>query len=83
VPLSEDVILSLVWKNKAVHLNCGKSLVSPIGLQFPLCDREKTIEFLKDTISSHLKESSGDRKQHPLPVLAATPDIGKVVNNFM
>jgi len=76
---SETEILSLVWKEKILPLNFGSSLVGNLGLQFLLCNREESIEELKSTIRSHLKTTNKDRKDHMLPVLAGTPDVGKVI----
>jgi hypothetical protein len=78
-PLTLDAIHSLVWdRENKTPFNCGAGLIDSFDLQFPLCSRETSLQVLSEVMQHHLSSSEKGRKNHPLPVLAGTPDIGKV-----
>jgi hypothetical protein len=62
--------------------NSGPLLIAPFGFQFELTTREKTIEEIREHLTSHLvslKNNAFGRKDHPIPVCAGSPGIGKVI----
>jgi hypothetical protein len=83
-PLTLDAIHSLVWdRENKTPFNCGAGLIDSFDLQFPLCSRETSLQVLSEVMQHHLSSSEKGRKNHPLPVLAGTPDIGKVFFFFL